>query len=547
MIYVRLFDRDLTTPVGIAMRWFRTIGLRLALALGLSFSLWLFVSLSENPYQTASFNGLPVEIRGLSPGLVSVDNNGFQQTSFPPINITVEADAQTLERHVASSDIRTFVDLRDKGVGEYLVPVVAETNRSDLSRLNFDKIEPSNLSIRLEQLITRTVPLQIKTEGNLPFSFEAGALQVSDADQSINSVSVVGPQSRAVQVNSVQAVANIEQLRADYTALVTLRPFNEQGQVVAGVTVAPEEVRVRVPIRSVAGLRRVAVLGRITGFPADGYAVSGVVSDPQLVNLTGSSGPLDTVNQIETEPIDVARATTTFTREVNLLVPVGTSLQVGESSKVTVTVQIAPVTRPFRVTLPVPVTAIGVANGLLVTINPQIVDVAVVGPSGALTRLGSTTVQGTVNVTGRGPGTYTIVPDVPLPSDVRLASPIPDVTITLRSQPTVLAASTATSQPAAPTATGQPTGSTATSQPASPTEPPSLVPTATVPATGAPGVPEVTSTPAPVPPTSAPGITPVNSPSIVVTDIVLPTPEPSAARIFATPIFTIVPTATIPK
>lgn len=531
------------------MRWFRTIGLRLALALGLSFSLWLFVSLSENPYQTASFNGLPVEIRGLSPGLVSVDNNGFQQTSFPPINITVEADAQTLERHVASSDIRTFVDLRDKGVGEYLVPVVAETNRSDLSRLNFDKIEPSNLSIRLEQLITRTVPLQIKTEGNLPFSFEAGALEVSNADQPIDSVSVVGPQSRAVQVSSVQAVANIEQLRADYTSSVSLRPFNENGQVVEGVTLTPETVRVRVPIRSVAGLRRVAVLGNIKGFPADGYTVSSVASDPQLVNLTGSSGPLDAVNQIGTESIDVTGATTTFTREVSLLVPVGTSLQVGESPRVTVTVQITPVARPFRVTLPVPVTVTGVANGLLVTVNPQIVDVTLVGSSGALTRLGSATVQGTVNVAGRGPGTYTIVPEVPLPGDVRLASPIPEVMVTLRSQPTVPAASTPTNQPAASTPTSQPAVPTATSQPASPTEVPNLAPTATVPATGAPGPPDVTSTPAPEPPTSTTGNTPVSGPGLITTDIIVPTSESSAAttKTFATSAVTVTLTATMPK
>ena len=48
------------------MSWLRTTGLRLLLAIGLGFALWVFVSFTENPEQTSSFAEVPVEIEGIA-------------------------------------------------------------------------------------------------------------------------------------------------------------------------------------------------------------------------------------------------------------------------------------------------------------------------------------------------------------------------------------------------------------------------------------------------------------------------------------------------
>ena len=59
------------------MTWLRTTGLRLLLSIGLGFALWVFVSFTQNPDQSTSFDSVPVDIEGLEPSLVVVDQQGL--------------------------------------------------------------------------------------------------------------------------------------------------------------------------------------------------------------------------------------------------------------------------------------------------------------------------------------------------------------------------------------------------------------------------------------------------------------------------------------
>lgn len=456
------------------IRWFRSTGLRALLALGLSLALWIFVSFSENPDKSSSFEGVPVSAHSLAPGLVIVDTNGLPRTSLPSVNITVLADQQTLANNVQSDDIRAYIDLYDVGAGEHVLPVQASVERLDLRNLTISEITPSNIAVRLEQLITTTIPITVSVQGNLPFSFERGQPQISENGQPITQTLVTGPQGRVSQVTSVRAVANIEQLRADYTSLVSLQALDEQGMLVEGVSIIPNQVSVRIPIRSVAGLRRVAVLGQVTGYPASGYVISSISSDPQLVNLTGSSGPLDAVSEIQTEVIDITGITSSITREVGLIIPSGTSLQVGQPSRVVVTIEVERLTRPFSVRLPIPVQASNLSAGLLFSASPATVEVTLAGSEAALSQLASSPLQATVDLTDLGGGTYVRQPSIALPDGVQIVGGIPNVTVSLRSQVVP------TAQPDQPDDSDEgPTPTPTTGAQTSPTQPPAVEPTVT--------------------------------------------------------------------
>ncbi|KPV49618.1 hypothetical protein SE17_31600, partial [Kouleothrix aurantiaca] len=159
------------------MSWLRTTGLRLALALGLAFALWVFVSYTQNPDRDTSYDSVPVDIVGRAPELVLVDQDGLPRASLPTVNVMVEGDTETLTKLQLSS-IRALVDLSALGPGEHQVPVDVATTRSDLKRLTFSP-SPSFLPVRLEQEITRTVPLTVELEGTVPFSFEAGTARLA--------------------------------------------------------------------------------------------------------------------------------------------------------------------------------------------------------------------------------------------------------------------------------------------------------------------------------------------------------------------------------
>jgi YbbR domain-containing protein len=432
----------------------RAQGLRLLLSVGLAFALWMFISFTQNPDQRSSFNDVPVEIEGLAPNLVVVDQEGLPRTNRPTVDITAEGDERTVLT-VQRSELRAFVDLTERGPGEYNnVPVNVVPNRSGLARLSFSA-NPAFLSFRLEQEITRTVPLTVAVTGNVPFSFEAGQPRLTHQGQSISSVLIRGPQSLAERVSVARVTADIDRLTANYSSSRPVEAVAQDGQVVAGVTIAPVSINVLVPIGSSAGIKRVPVVPRLVGSPASGRIVGSISVDPQFVRLTGGSGSLDNVQNIETINVDIAGAGQTFTRTVALSVPANTSLAAGEPTMATVRVEIQRIAQPFQITLPASVQATDIPDGLLVSLSPQTVPIALSGNASDLGQVEQAALQGTVSLRGLGEGTYSLTPSFQLPRGVALSSPPPKVTVTLRRPPTATPVPEPTSTPT-PAATAAP-------------------------------------------------------------------------------------------
>ncbi len=433
----------------------RTIGLRLLLALVLSFALWVFVSYTQNPDRRARFDTVPVEVDGLGAGLVLVDSNGLPRTTRPSVSVTVEAAADELQ-NVGQPDLRAFQDVTDLTAGQYVIDVQVETTRTDRLRLKF-ATDPFRLPLRIEQAITRTVGLTVTVSGIVPFSFEALEANATARSQTIREVSVTGPQNRVERVVGARALADIDRLTSTYNSPRTLEAVDADGKVVDGVSIDPPQVLVQIPIVSSVGVKRVPIVPALSGEPASGYVVAGVAVEPQLATLTGSSGPLDGVQNITTAPVSVDGATRTFTRTVALQEPERARLRFGEPTTAVVTVRITQLDRPFQVTLPVTVQAIDIEGGLLVSLSPAAIPFTLQGRSTNLGKLDATTLIATVSLRGLGPGVYLITPQIKLPDGITLAIPPPQLTVTLRAIPTATPPTTPTT-PQEGTPTLEPTG-----------------------------------------------------------------------------------------
>lgn len=448
------------------MTWLRSIGLRLILSIGLAFALWVFVSYTQNPDRDTSYDSMPVDVVGRAPNLILVDKDGMPRGSLPAVNVTVQADTETL-RNVQQTSLRALVDLTGLGPGEHQVPVEVEITRSDLKRLTF-ATTPDFLPIRLEQEITRTVTLTVELSGSVPFSFEAGAPRLTLQGQAIQQVLVRGPQSRVERVALARVAVDIDRLTANYNSPRPLQAIDADGQTVAGVAVEPGIVDVLVPIGSSAGIKRVPVVPQLVGQPASGYIVTSIAVEPQFVSLSGSSAPLEAVQSITTAGIDITGASQLIQRQAELRIPQNIGLAGGEPAVVTVTVQVRPIERPFQLTLPVPVTAVDPPEGLLVSLSPQNVQITLAGSAAQLGALDPNSLQGIVSVRGRSAGSYTLEPQFTLPPGITLVGARPRVTVTLR--------------PLAPTPDGGATAVPATTPepPAAPSATPELTVTPTV-------------------------------------------------------------------
>lgn len=440
------------------MSRFRTTGLRIALSLGLGLALWLFVSYTENPDRTTALGTIPVAADNLSPGLVIINGNGNKVSELPSVALTVEGDQETTSK-LLPSDFRAYVDLRGLGTGEHKVPVSVVPNRPNLNQVS-TFTTPDDLSIRIDQEITKTVPLTIEVTGQVPFSFERLDPRITVDGHEISEVQVSGPQNRVDRVVRARAVANVDRLTANYESSRPLEPLNANGEIVDGVSVIPATARVLVPIRPSLGLKRVPVVPQTTGAPASGFVVTDVAVDPQFVNVTGGSGALDNVNQIPTANVDITDASGTVSQTVDLQVPPQIGIQPGEPTTATVTVTIAPIARTFSIKVPVPVSAINAPPGTDVTIVPPSVDVALSGSAAQLSDFDATVVHATVDLAGLQPGTHTLTPHITVPRGLSLDSPpaAVRVVITVPSTPTPAPSPAPTSAPTeeAPTSEAPP-------------------------------------------------------------------------------------------
>jgi YbbR domain-containing protein len=449
----------------------RAAVLRVILAALLAFALWIFVSYTQNPDVTSSFEGVPVELEGLAPGMLVVDTDGQPRTGRATVDLTVDADEETL-RNLTVSDLRAFIDLTDRGPGEHSVPINVVPTRSGLQRARFSA-EPDFLLIRLDQEITRTVPLSIEITGSVPFGFEAGDPDALVSGRQLEAVTVRGPQGRVERVVSAQISADIDRLTANYNSPRTPEAVAADGEIVTGVTVDPPSVNLVVPISSSVGVKRVPVVPVLAGQPAAGFVVTGVTLEPQLVTLTGSSGPLDAVDSVSTLEVSVAGATETFTRTVPIAEPVNSRFGFGEPTSAVVTVQVEPIARPFQVTLPVSVQVVDIPSGLLVQLSPQVVQARLAGTSRQLASLDPSSLTGVVSAADLRAGSYRRVPALQLPAGVVLVEDLPAVTLTLR-QP-----ATATDEPDDPGEPATETPADATPLAGTPTTSPTTGPLAT--------------------------------------------------------------------
>ncbi len=482
------------------MNTISTTLLRIALAIGLSFALWTFVSFSQNPEELVRFDDMVLQVVGLGPDLILVDTNGLPNLTLPTIDITLRTD-RIQRNDLRPIDIRAVIDLTGLEPGDHLVPVNVQPTRNISFSVPNNGVEPIAIPLRIEQQITRTVPIALEILGNLPFSFERGEATISqnDTGDPITMVEVTGPQSRVERVIAAQAIANVEQLRVSYDAPIQLTPLDERDDVVSGVQVTPPNVRVLIPITSVVGLRLVPIAPVIIGRPTAGYAVAAVEVVPPLISLTGSSGPLNAVSSLSTTPIDLNGTSGTIESTVTIIFPPGTSAQAGQPTQAQVTVRITAIDRPFQVQLPAQVNLIGANNGLLVSVNTSVVSLDLAGPVTALNALAQQTLRANVDISALGPGTYTLNTVIELPDTVSLVGDAPTVVVTIRPPPVLPTATSELTPTVETTAEPSPTDVTATPEPSAtvtpeatpeatplpPTEP-SPIPTEPTPATPTP-------------------------------------------------------------
>lgn len=319
---------------------------------------------------------------------------------------------------LSSDSFRATVDLSDYDMERATEPQVLPVEVVSLvDGVEIVRREPSTVTVELDRLITKQVPVVIDY-GDVPETLEVG-----EPLTSVDEAEVRGASTMVDRVDRVVGRVLIDESGIRVERTVALDPVDLAGQPVPNVAVEPETVNVEIDVEAVETNRTVSVRPQITGTPSPGFALAALSVEPSTVTIRGLPDDLTAIDEILTETLDVTGLAANESFELDLIVPEGARLLEPESEVVTVSVQIEPSvsSRTFVVGL----VCQGAGENACLPGFEQ-VSVTVSGPGSAFAQLSAADLTPILDVTGLAPGSYTIEPAIAgLPDGVALVDVSP--------------------------------------------------------------------------------------------------------------------------
>jgi YbbR domain-containing protein len=398
--------RQAITPIALAV-----VSLFVALAV------WVAVTNEENPTTDREFPvTIPIDAVGVPEGLAVLS------MSPDAVVVTVRATDEAFEDLTAANFTATvdMTGIRDSQSTRNIVVDVEDLDEE----VSIVEMRPSTFTrVVLETEASKTVPVQVNRLGTLAQGFVITATTTSPEQATVS-----GPASSVALVQSADADVNLTGVRSNIQLQYDLTPRDGGGAVQPRVTVQPASAEVRMTVQQLATPQLVPVLARLQGEIARGFNIIDITSDPSAVQVTGPLEVLQTVDAIDTEPIDISGANATITRSIGLQIPEGLEAQ---RQTVNVTIEIAPA--PGSRAITVAPTVINVPPGLNPVFLTTALTVRVSGPTPVLNEITPANIQAIVNVENLPEGDHTLPVQVIVPETVRLdAVEPPEAVIALR-------------------------------------------------------------------------------------------------------------------
>ena len=303
----------------------------------LSIGLWIYVTNIENPIKSYELSRVPVEIKNADSlkdaGLALSPNQEFY------VNLKIEGSSQDLFS-IDKSDFTISVDLNEFVLknGENKIAVNIENVPSTV------KIKNSNgltITINTEAYSTKEVP--VKSKINV---ISKSSYYVATPIFTPETIIVSGPESLVNKVTKV--VAEGEESNAVKTIVkdYIVTPVDENDKEITGVELSQKWAEATIEINEG---KTVPIKINTTGTLPSGLRLKSISSTTTEIGITGPESTLSSINEINTETINLSEIKDSTNIDVALGIPDGTLIHNGENS-ITVSIVVEKVqTKEFTI------------------------------------------------------------------------------------------------------------------------------------------------------------------------------------------------------
>jgi YbbR domain-containing protein len=386
------------------IRWLaNNVGL-MVLAVLLAFAVWLVSAWQEDPIAEETVSGR-VLITGLDPSTTMLSN------SLPTTVTTRIRAPRSVLQSLAAGGVKVDVNLADLSEGEHVITLTPALNSEPASLLSS---LPLTSSVTIQKLVQRTLPVSLKIDGSPALGFRQ--LQPAIVP---NTVTITASRQVISQVVQVSGNLSVDGSRTDVAQTVRILPRDANGNIVSNIFMEPGTVAVSVTLEQLSNYKDLAVKVEREGQPAQGYAVTGISSDPPIVTVFGARDVITALQGfIQTQPVSIAGRIADVSELVSLNVPPNVSLLSG--LQVSVTIKIEPIQGARTVTSKIEL--IGVPKGVKVNPSPTTIDIVLSGSLPRLNSLKDEDVRVIIDVKDLKPGINIVEPQIVKPEGITVQS-----------------------------------------------------------------------------------------------------------------------------
>jgi YbbR domain-containing protein len=385
------------------LRWFGRNISTMLLAFILAVLVWGSAISAADPTQYRTFE-IPIEIIGKDAGTEIMNEISvlLDVTLYAPISILDDLNTE-------NNDLRAWVDLSGVPRGTHNLEVQFALPM-DIGPLRLEDVSPKFVEVTLEELVSKLLPIQKDIQGELALGYELG-----DVNWSHDEVLVSGRLADVETVISIEALVDVTGATQDVAATLTLFPLDENGRLITGITLTPNQVNVTQEITLQENYRNMVVKAVTTGAVANGYRQIEIkVIPPNVLAFSSDAALIEQLpGYIETEELDITGAAEDIDTILALNLPEGVSV-IGDPN---VRLQVGIVANEVSSNISRSVEIIGIMPRLTAIVSPDILDIILFGPVPLLEALTDVDVRVVVDLTGLGEGVYQLTPDVIILSD----------------------------------------------------------------------------------------------------------------------------------
>lgn len=295
---------------------FRNIGLKIV-ALVASIILWFVIVNINDPEITRNFS-CAVTIENVE--ALAEQGKTFEIVDGSTAYFNVRAK-RSIMKNLSESDFRAVADMMN--VQDYQTVPINVTATRYSGQVEITKVT-KYLEISTEDLQSGQYIITAEQSGTPASGYVVGSLTVSP-----NVLKVNGPASLVSGIDKVVATISVENIASDISDSVIPVLYDSKGNTIdtTRLELNLTSVIVRAEINSV---KEVGMTIEASGEPAEGYALSDIIYEPERIAVVGNTAVLNTITQITipSEVLDITDAEddVSVTVDISAYLPDGVTL-----------------------------------------------------------------------------------------------------------------------------------------------------------------------------------------------------------------------------